>query len=105
MQWHAGLPDAPCARCGKRARIAWGELCPICRGEREDKAVRLSRWVALAVAVVIGTYAALQIPPERRWYAVVAVAGIYLIVRRIVTRLAVEFLPRDWVTKSGRVER
>jgi hypothetical protein len=48
------------------------------------------------VAVLLGVYAVLRIPPERRWYAAVAVAGIYLIARRIVTRLAMEFLPRDW---------
>ena len=96
MQWHAGLPDAPCVRCGKRAQIGWGELCPICRGEREEKAIKLSRWIAVVVAILIGLYAVLTIPPERRWYAALAVAGIYLIARRIVTRLAMEFLPRDW---------
>jgi hypothetical protein len=96
MPWHAGLPDAPCVRCGKRAQIAWGELCPLCRGEREEKAVKLSRWIALVLAILIGIYAVLTIPPERRWYAAIAVAGIYLISRRIVTRLAMELLPRDW---------
>ena len=100
MPWHAGLPDAPCARCGRRAQIAWGELCPICQGEREEKAVKLSRWVALVLAVLIGIYAVLQITPDRRWYAAIAVAGIYLIARRIVTRLALEFLPRDWESKG-----
>lgn len=102
MQWHAGLPDAPCVRCGRRAQIAWGELCPICQGEREEKAVKLSRWVALVLAILIGIYAVLQITPDRRWYAAVAVAGIYLIARRIVTRLAMEFLPRDWESSPGR---
>jgi hypothetical protein len=92
----AGLPEAPCARCGKRARIAWGELCPICQGEREGRAIRISRWVALAVAFLVGFYAVLRIPPEHKWYAAIVVAGVYLITRRIATRLAVEFLPRDW---------
>jgi hypothetical protein len=76
--------------------VAWGELCPLCLGEREGKAIALSRWVALGLSILIGVYAVLRIPPERRWYAAVAVAGIYLITRRIVTRLALEFLPRDW---------
>jgi hypothetical protein len=92
----AGLPEAPCARCGKRARIAWGELCPLCQGEREGKAITLSRWIALGVAILAGFYALLRIPVESKWYAAIAVAAIYLICRRIVTRLAMEFLPRDW---------
>ena len=98
----AGLPEAPCARCGKRARIAWGELCPICQGEREEKAVSFSRWIALAVALVVGLYAVLRIPSEHKWYSAVAVAGVYLISRRIVTRLALEFLPRDWEAGAKR---
>ncbi len=90
-----GFPDVPCARCGKRAQVQWGELCPICQGEREVRAVKASRWAALAVAFVVGIYAVLGIPPEYKWYAAVAVAGTYLITRRIATRLAMEFLPRD----------
>ena len=94
-----GLPDAPCARCGKRANMQWGELCPVCRGEREVRAVRISRWVALAVAFVVGFSAVLRIPEQHKWYAAIAVAGSYLITRRIATRLAMEFLPRDWDVK------
>jgi hypothetical protein len=96
----SGLPDVPCARCGRRGPIAWGELCPICQGERLVQAVKLSRWVALGSALVVGLYAVLRIPPQYRWYSAIAVAGIYLITRRIVTRLAMEFLPRDWGTDS-----
>ena len=91
-----GWPEAPCARCGKRARIAWGELCPVCQGEREERAVKLSRWIALGVALLVGFYAVLRIPRDQKWYAAIAVAGVYLISRRIATRLGMEFLPRDW---------
>ena len=98
----AGLPEAPCARCGRRARIGWGELCPICQGEREVRAVKVSRWVALAAAFLVGFYAVLRIPDQHKWYAAIAVAGVYLITRRIATRLALEFLPRDWGAGRGR---
>ncbi len=96
MPLSAGLPEAPCARCGKRASIAWGELCPLCQAERELSAIKVSRWAALAVALLVGLYAVLRIPPEHKWYAAVAVAGVYLITRRIATRMALEFLPRPW---------
>jgi hypothetical protein len=93
----AGLPEAPCARCGRRGRIEWGELCPICQGERLTKAVKLSRWIAVGAAVLVGVYAVLRIvKPEQRWYAAVATIATYLIARRIATRMAMEFLPRDW---------
>ena len=93
----AGLPEAPCARCGRRGRIAWGELCPICQGERLEKAVKLSRWIALVTSALVGVYAVLRITkPEQRWYAAIATAATYLITRRVATRLAMEFLPRDW---------
>jgi hypothetical protein len=61
--------------------------------------VKVSRWVALAAAFFIGFYAVLRIPPQHKWYAAIAVAGVYLITRRIATRLAMEFLPRDWEAK------
>ena len=93
----AGLPDVPCARCGKRGRIEWGELCPICQGERMERASKVSRWVAIGAAVLVGIYAMLQIArPEQRWYAAIATLAIYVITRRLATRLALEFLPRDW---------
>ena len=96
----SGLPDAPCARCGKRASIQWGELCPICQGERAVRAVKISRWVALAVAMIAGLYAVLRIPEQHKWYTAIAVVGVYIIARRIATRLALEFLPKDWEVKQ-----
>ena len=93
----AGLPDVPCARCGKRARIEWGELCPICLGQRMERASKLSSWIAIVAALLAGIYAYLRIArPEQRYYAAIAVIAVYLITRRLATRLAMEFLPRDW---------
>jgi hypothetical protein len=92
----AGLPEAPCARCGRHARIQWGELCPICYGEREEQAGKYARWISIAAAVLVGVYAVLRIPAERRYYAAISVLVVYVIVRRIAGRLAMEFLPRDW---------
>ena len=99
-----GLPEAPCVRCGKHARIAWGELCPLCQNARIDQAIRVSRWVALGAAFLTGLWASLRVPANQRWYAAVAVAAVYVIVRRIATRMAMELLPRDW-EKAGSGKR
>jgi len=52
--------------------------------------------VALAATAVTGLYVMLRLPPEptARLYAGIAVVATYLIVRRIATRLAMEFLPQ-----------
>jgi hypothetical protein len=93
----SGWPEAPCAKCGKRVpRLAWGELCPECRWEREARARRLSSRISLAAAFVMALWAVFRVPPDSgsRIYAAVAVLITYVIVRRIATRLAMEFLPK-----------
>lgn len=93
----SGLPEVPCAKCGKRVPgLAWTELCPECRWEREARARRLSSWIALAATALMGLYVMLRLPAHSsmRFYAIVAVLATYIIVRRIVSRLAMEFLPK-----------
>jgi hypothetical protein len=89
--------EVPCAKCGRRVPgLAWGDLCPECRWEREGRARRLSQWVAMAATALMALYVALRLPPEPmpRLYAAIAVVVTYIVVRRIVTRLAMEFLPK-----------
>jgi len=90
-----GLPEVPCARCGKRVpRIAWGGLCPECRWEREGRARRISSRAALGATLLMGGYVMLRVPADStaRLISVVAVLATYVIVRRIVGRLAMEFM-------------
>jgi hypothetical protein len=97
MPLPSGLPEVPCAKCGRRVPgLAWTALCPECRWEREARARRLSRRIALAATAVMGLYVLLRLPadPTARFYAGVAVVATYLIVGRIATRLAMEFLPQ-----------
>ena len=97
MPLPSGLPEVPCAKCGRRVPgLAWTALCPECRWEREARARRLSRRVALAATAAMGLYVVLRLPaePSARLYAGVAVVATYLIVRRITTILAMEFLPQ-----------
>ncbi len=91
----SGLPEVPCAKCGRRlAGLPWGELCPECRTEREARASRLGRRISLAATVLMAAYVALRVPadPTARLYAGIAALATYIIVRRIVTRVAMEYL-------------
>jgi hypothetical protein len=90
-----GLPEVPCAKCGRRVpRIAWGDLCPECRWEREGRARKISSRAALAATILMGVYVMLRVPADStaRLISVVAVLATYVIVRRIAGRLAMEFM-------------
>ena len=91
----SGLPEVPCARCQRRLRgLAWGDLCPECRTEREGRASRVGRRISLAATVLMAGYVAFRMPadPMARTYAAIAVLATYIIVRRIATRVAMEYL-------------
>ncbi|HEX7337868.1 MAG TPA: hypothetical protein VF252_11745 [Gemmatimonadales bacterium] len=91
----SGLPEVPCARCGRRlSGLAWGDLCPQCRAEKEARASRLGRRISLAATVLMAAYVAFRMPadPMARTYAAIAVLATYIIVRRIATRVAMEYL-------------
>jgi hypothetical protein len=90
-----GLPEVPCAKCGRRVpRITWGDLCPECRWEREGRARKISSRAALAATILMGVYVMLRVPADStaRLISVVAVLATYVIVRRIAGRLAMEFM-------------
>jgi hypothetical protein len=91
----SGLPEVPCARCGRRiSGLPWGELCPDCRAERQGRASRLAGRISLAATVLMAGYVALYVPadPMARLYSAIAVLATYIIVRRIATRVAMEYL-------------
>jgi hypothetical protein len=91
----SGLPEVPCAKCGRRlSGLPWGELCPECRAQREKRASRLAHRISLAATVLMAGYVALRVPadPTARLYAAIAALATYIIVRRIATRVAMEYL-------------
>jgi hypothetical protein len=93
MLSRGGLPEAPCARCGRRVvGLGWGELCPQCRAERSRRASRIATRISLAAALLMGLYVAFRMPPDpmARIYGAVAVLATYIIVRRIASRVAME---------------
>ena len=93
----SGLPEVPCAKCQRRIRgLGWGELCPDCLAERKRRASRLAHRISLAATVLMAVYVAFRLPgdPSSRLYGAVAVLATYIIVRRVASRAAMEFLPK-----------
>jgi hypothetical protein len=91
-------PEVPCARCGQRvAGIGWGELCPACRSEIRRRANRISGRSALAATLLAAAYVWWRLPPGPplgRIYGGIAVLATYIIIRRIVSRVAMDWLSR-----------
>ena len=97
MRLPGGLPEVPCVKCDRRvAGLPWGELCPDCRAERRGRATRLANRISLAATALMAAYVAFRLPGEAtsRLYGAVAVLATYIIVRRLASRVAMEFLPR-----------
>jgi hypothetical protein len=91
----SGLPEVPCAKCGRRLRgLPWGELCPECKAERRVRASRLANRISLAATALMAAYVAIRVTsaPLARIYGVVAVLATYIIVRRIAMQIAMEYL-------------
>ena len=97
MRLPGGLPEVPCAKCERRvAGLPWGELCPECRAERHGRATRLAHRISLAATALMAAYVAFRLPgdPMSRLYGAIAVLATYIIVRRVASRAAMEFLPK-----------
>jgi hypothetical protein len=88
-------PEVPCARCGARvAGLAWGDRCPDCRAERLRRADRLASRLSLVATFLVGCYVVLRVPPLplARVYGAISVLVTYIVVRKIVQRVAFELL-------------
>jgi len=97
MRSPSGWPEVPCARCGTRvAGLGWGELCRDCLTERTRRANRLASRISLPATLLVGLYVIIRMPPIplARIYGVIAVLVTYIVVRKVVQRVAMEFMPR-----------
>ncbi|MBA2627868.1 MAG: hypothetical protein H0U85_07630 [Gemmatimonadales bacterium] len=93
----SGWAEVPCAKCGTRvAGLDWGALCRDCVRERKRRANRISTIISLTATALTAAYVSFRIPadPGARLYAIVLVVAVYIITRRIATRVAMEALPR-----------
>lgn len=92
----SGWPEVPCARCGTRvAGLAWGGRCPACEAERAGRANRLARRISLPATLLVALYVMLRVPPLplARVYGVIAVLVTYIVVGKVVRRVAMDMLP------------
>lgn len=97
-------PEVPCARCSARvAGLAWGDICPACRGERARRANRLASRISVPATLLVGLYVFLRMPPLplARLYGVIAILVTYIVVRKVVQRVALELLPTDSRTRRN----
>ena len=95
MRLRDGQPEVPCVRCGRRVwGLGWGELCPDCLIERKLRARRLASRISLVATVLMAAYVALRMTgaPMGRLYGVIAVLATYIIIRRIATQVAMEYM-------------
>ena len=97
MRLPSGFAEVPCARCGTfTAGLAFGELCRDCLQVTTGRANRVARLISLAVTALAAAYVSLRIPatPTARTWAAVCVVAVYLIVRRVAKKVALEHFRR-----------
>ncbi len=95
MRSPSGSAEVPCARCGARiAGLAWGEICSECRNRRATRASRLARRISLPATLLVAVYVILRVPPLplARVYGLIAVLVTYIVVRKVVYRVALELI-------------
>lgn len=88
----------PCVQCERKERgLAWGEFCSPCREERRRKADRAARRYAGAAAILMAAWLLWRTPPTmtQRIFGAASVLLVFVIVRRLVSRLIQEFSPKE----------
>ncbi|MBL8985391.1 MAG: hypothetical protein JNJ80_03905 [Gemmatimonadetes bacterium] len=88
----------PCVQCDRREPgLAWGDFCTVCREERAIRANRVARRYAVVAALILAAWLLWKTPPTftQRIFGAASVLLLYLIVRRIVSRVVQEYLPKE----------
>lgn len=87
----------PCVQCDRReVGLAWGEYCSVCRRERERRAGRIAQRIAIGGALLLAAWLIWRTPNAflARLFGAASVLLLYVILRRIVARMVLEYLPR-----------
>jgi predicted PurR-regulated permease PerM len=90
-------------QCERReVGLAWGEYCSVCREERSRVANRIARRVAIAGAVLLAAWLIWRTPNQLvpRIFAAASVLLLYVVLRRLVSRLAMDLMPKKPVSKG-----
>lgn len=85
--------------------LAWGDYCSVCRAERERRANRVARRVGIAGAAVLAGWLIWRTPNEfvPRLFAAASVLLLYVVLRRVAARVALELMGSRAVGGSGGV--
>ncbi len=100
---HSTLPGiggekVPCVQCDRREfGLAWGDYCSVCREMRRRRAEARAQRIAIGAAVVMAAWLVWRTPAdlEQRIFAGASVLLVYVIVRRVVSRMLQEFMPKE----------
>ncbi len=90
--------EVPCVQCHRRVPgLSWGDFCVVCLEERRRKAERLAQRYAIGASVLMGAWLIWKTPPAmpQRIFGAASVFLVYIIVRRTVSRLVQEYLPKE----------
>ena len=98
MPLPSGLPEIPCPKCGRKdASAVLGDVCVFCRDEIQARANKIARRGALVATLLMAAYVWVRVPRGGvsalpQIYGVIAVAATYIIMYRIISRVAFEAL-------------
>ena len=91
-------PEVPCIECGRRVPgLAWADRCPECRWRRERRASRVAMRISLVAAALAAyyTFSRLGTTSTGRLWAALMVLAVFLMVRRIASKVAYQALPAE----------
>ncbi|MBX3147661.1 MAG: hypothetical protein KF785_12925 [Gemmatimonadales bacterium] len=98
-QLASGGNPVPCIQCDRRETgLSWGDFCSVCRRERARRADRLAqRWAILAAAALAAWLLFWRTPVHsaQRIFAAASVLLVYLVIRRLVSRVLQELMPKE----------
>lgn len=100
-----GLADegVPCVRCDRRELyLAWGDFCSVCQAEREARANRIGRRIAILGAALmgVGLYARGLANFSTRLFGAASIVLVYLILRRLASRVVLDFFDKPLEPKA-----
>jgi hypothetical protein len=93
-----GGEKVPCVQCDRREYgLSWGDYCSVCREARRRRAEAKAQRIAIAAALLMAAYLMWRGPADmtQRIFAGASVLLVYLIIRRIVSRMIQEFMPKE----------
>ena len=93
----------PCVQCDRREYgLAWGDYCSLCREERQLKANRFAKRAAAVGAGLMAAWHLWKTPADltQRLFAAASVLLVYFVAIRFVSRLMMEYLPKELRNRS-----